>query len=82
MTASHSSWSAFNIAGILVLLGGFGFTIGGTLTSIKSWILNSLFAIGSIPFSAINFSISLFSKIDPDTGERTGCSGTSLLTGK
>lgn len=41
---------------------------------------NSFPDIGSIPFSTIYFSIRRFSKIAPDTGETTGCSGTSLDT--
>ena len=36
--------------------------------------------MGSTPFSAINFSINLLSKIDPETGDITGCSGTSFET--
>ena len=36
--------------------------------------------IGSVPFSAIYFSISLLSNTQFEDGETQGCSGTSLLT--
>ena len=36
--------------------------------------------IGSVPFSAIYFSINLLSKTQLEEGETQGCSGTSLLT--
>ena len=36
--------------------------------------------IGSVPFSAIYFSISRLSNTQLDDGETQGCSGTSLLT--
>lgn len=38
--------------------------------------------IGSTPLSAMYFSTSRRSNTDPDTGETTGCSGTSLDTRK
>ncbi len=38
--------------------------------------------MGSVLFSWMYFSIRRRSKMQPDTGERTGCSGTSLLTAK
>lgn len=40
----------------------------------------SLPLMGSTPFSWIYFSIILLSKIAPDEGDTTGCSGTSLET--
>jgi hypothetical protein len=43
-------------------------------------IVSSLPLIGSTPFSVTYFSISRFSNIDPETGDTTGCSGTSLET--
>jgi len=42
--------------------------------------VNSSPFIGSVLFSLIYFSIRRLSKIDPDTGDTTGCSGTSLET--
>ena len=36
--------------------------------------------IGSVPFWAIYFAMSLFSKTLFDTGDKTGSSGTSLET--
>ena len=36
--------------------------------------------MGSVPFSAIYFSISRLSNTQLDDGETHGCSGTSLLT--
>lgn len=36
--------------------------------------------MGSTPFSARYFSIKRFSNMEPDTGDTTGCSGTSLET--
>lgn len=50
------------------------------LISISMSADNSLPLTGSEPFSDIYFSINLFSKIDPDTGDTTGCSGTSFET--
>lgn len=38
--------------------------------------------MGSVPFSEINFSMRRFSNICFETGEITGCSGTSPLTKK
>lgn len=45
-------------------------------------IVNSLPLIGSVLFSFMYFSIRRLSKIEPDTDETTGCSGTSLETVK
>jgi len=45
-------------------------------------MVSSMPFIGSVLFSFIYFSIRRLSKIEPDTGETTGCSGTSLETGK
>lgn len=42
--------------------------------------VNSSPFIGSVLFSLTYFSIRRLSKIDPDTGDTTGCSGTSLET--
>jgi len=42
--------------------------------------VNSSPFIGSVLFSLIYFSIRRLSKIEPDTGDTTGCSGTSLET--
>uniref|UniRef100_A0A1A9URA3 Uncharacterized protein n=1 Tax=Glossina austeni TaxID=7395 RepID=A0A1A9URA3_GLOAU len=78
MRASHSSCIVLRVAGILVALGGFGFTIGGVFTSIKSSIFISLPLIGSQPFSVIYFSIIRFSKIAPENGDTTAMSGTSF----
>lgn len=50
------------------------------LTSISISFVNSLPEMGSMPFSKMYFSMSRRSKIDPDTGDTTGCSGTSLET--
>jgi hypothetical protein len=41
---------------------------------------SSLPLTGSIAFSIMYFSISRLSNIAPDTGDMTGCSGTSLET--
>jgi hypothetical protein len=38
--------------------------------------------MGSVPFSAIYFSIKRRSYIEPETVDTTGCSGVSLLTEK
>ena len=38
--------------------------------------------IGSVPFSAMYFSISRLSNTQLEEGETQGCSGTSLLTKK
>lgn len=43
-------------------------------------IVNSWPFIGSVLFSFTYFSIRRLSKIEPDTGETTGYSGTSLET--
>lgn len=50
------------------------------LISTSCSTVNSKPLIGSVLFSLMYFSISRLSKIDPDTGETTGCSGTSLET--
>lgn len=50
------------------------------LISIRSSTANSLPLIGSTPFSIMYFSIIRFSKIAPDDGDTTGCSGTSFDT--
>jgi len=42
--------------------------------------VNSSPFIGSVLFSLIYFSMRRLSKIEPDTGDTTGCSGTSLET--
>lgn len=42
--------------------------------------VNSWPFIGSVLFSFTYFSMRRLSKIEPDTGETTGCSGTSLET--
>lgn len=52
------------------------------LMSINMSALNFSPLIGSTPFSIKYFSMSLLSKIEPETGERTGCSGTSFETVK
>uniref|UniRef100_A0A1B0AKF0 Uncharacterized protein n=1 Tax=Glossina palpalis gambiensis TaxID=67801 RepID=A0A1B0AKF0_9MUSC len=78
MRASHSSCIVLRVAGILVALGGFDFTIGGVFTSIKSSIFISLPLIGSQPFSVMYFSIIRFSKIAPEKGDTTAISGTSF----
>ena len=41
---------------------------------------NASLVIGSTPFSARYFSISLLSNTQLDEGDTQGCSGTSLLT--
>jgi hypothetical protein len=41
---------------------------------------SSLPLIGSTPFSTKYFSIRRLSNMAPDTGDMTGCSGTSLET--
>uniref|UniRef100_A0A336MZ31 CSON008770 protein n=1 Tax=Culicoides sonorensis TaxID=179676 RepID=A0A336MZ31_CULSO len=64
----------------LVALGGFGFTIAGTFTSINSSTRNSSPFIGSHPFSVMYFSINLRSNIEPLLGDNTGTSGTSFDT--
>lgn len=43
-------------------------------------MVNSLPVMGSTPFSVTYFSMRRFSNIEPDTGDKTGCSGTSLET--
>lgn len=43
-------------------------------------IVSSLPLIGSTPFSVTYFSMRRLSNIDPETGDTTGCSGTSLET--
>lgn len=48
--------------------------------SMSCSIVSSLPLIGSTPFSATYFSTRRFSNIDPETGDTTGCSGTSLET--
>lgn len=50
------------------------------LIVINSSMLNSFPLMGSTPFSWMYFSITRFSKIAPEEGETTGCSGTSLET--
>lgn len=50
------------------------------LISMSSSMVNSLPLIGSTPLSVMYFSIIRLSKIAPDDGETTGCSGTSLET--
>lgn len=80
ITESHSSCRHFNSAGMLVADGGLGFMSGLALTSINCSGLSAWLFIGSVPFSFINFNMSRFSNTNPDTGEITGCSGTSLLT--
>lgn len=50
------------------------------LTSINCSTANSLPLMGSVPFSAMYFSIRRFSKIQPEAGDTTGCSGNSLET--
>ena len=52
------------------------------LSSINSTSFNASPVIGSVPFSAINFSIKRLSKICFETGDSTACSGTSPLTKK
>lgn len=44
--------------------------------------VNSRPFIGSVLFSFMYFSMRRLSNIEPDTGETTGCSGTSLETKK
>lgn len=41
---------------------------------------SSLPLMGSTPFSTKYFSIKRLSNMAPDTGDMTGCSGTSLET--
>jgi len=41
---------------------------------------SSLPLIGSTPFSVTYFSMRRLSNIEPETGDITGCSGTSLET--
>lgn len=60
--------------------GGLGFTTGVVLISMSCSTVSSFPLIGSVPFSEMYFSISLRSNIQPETGETTGCSGTSLDT--
>lgn len=52
------------------------------LTGINWSSLSFSLLIGSTPFSAMYFSINRLSKMHPETGDMTGCSGTSLLTEK
>ena len=68
----------FKIAGMEVADGGFGLTRGEHLISISCSSESGSLLIGSTPFSATNFSISLLSYTWPETGDTTGFSGTSL----
>ena len=75
MTASHSSCNDFKMAGMEVADGGFGFTNGEALSSIRSSAAKGSCLIGSTPLSCKYFSMSRLSKICPETGETTGFSG-------
>lgn len=62
---------------MLVAEGGFGLTRGGALTSISWSVVSGSPVMGSLPFSAMNFSTRRRSKMCPETGDKTGWSGTS-----
>ena len=64
---------------MLVAVGGLGRTRGFVFTSMRSEGSSGSPFMGSVWFSCRYFSISLRSNIWLEIGDRTGCSGTSLL---
>ena len=52
---THSSWSAFKIAGMLVADGGLGLTSGFTEITNKHWVIFKLWRHGGFLISALAF---------------------------
>eukprot|EP00117_Sycon_ciliatum_P040411 scpid49127/ scgid29698/ len=66
------------MAGMLVADGGRGRVTGLVLISMSCSKVNGWLLTGSFPVSPTYFSIRRRSKTQPETGERTGCSGTTF----